>query len=757
MSTIVTPSSEQESRPAAPTDARRRFELLQDCRELVISRLARVVGEALGAMGEELSGLAMKSKDEIEKIALLDAMSVVRQHRTEIELRFRRAFTEVFERRLFNDAAQAASDDYSGHELSLVDEDVLQARFAVDRLVNKARGKLDPDEVLGVRARLGALIERDWFDEQKHPAAPEAVFEALKTALDGIAPAREVQTALLEAFEPHVSANLNTVYSTVNERLRSNQVLPRIRPQVEVTAAGAKSADRARDPAANARAAGEEHAGSGAGQGNAAPGLAQTAIAREVESVLSQLALGSAGSRASATKMLSDPETFAVADLPIPSVEPPLLEALSHVQSKATGAPVIASELFADLAERARDKGSALDQLTVEIVSMVFDYIYADKRLADVVKQQLLRLQVVAIKAALIDRSFFARRQHPMRRLIDRISEVAADPDAELAAGAELVEGIESTVEWVLQSFDRDLSVFDEARERVEQLAREESGRRAERLAQVTREAQRAEEVLHARAVARAAIADRIDPDTPQFLRDFLDAWWSRVLAELKVGVEGTPLEAKDALAVCEGLIWSVAPKIPEEVARLAGLLPRMISGMAAGLRIVGMPEDARQAFTNELLAAHTAAIGAAKASAAAAASAARRETNLKMRSDGRIQFSPMLPPSEPQRVEPPTVEAQSIMLGELRRGDSIEVDATGSGEFLSYRLAWISPAHKLYVLSRYPEGAMAMDRAQLAALFDTDRARLLEQHSSVDRAIESIGVRPEDEARHEASENAQA
>lgn len=758
MSTIATPSRDQESQPAAaaaPTDTRRRFELLQDCRELVISRLARVVGEALGAMGDELSGLAVRSKDELEKAALLDAMSVVRQHRTEIELRFRRAFTEVFERRLFTDAVPATQDDDDERELSLVDDDVLQARFAVDRLVQKARGKLDPDEVLGVRARFGALIERDWFDEQKHPAAPEAVFEALKAALDEIAPKREVQTALLEAFEPHVSANLNHVYSSVNERLKANQVLPRIRPQVEVSAAQARAAAEAADKHGTAdgvRAPGE-HGGDGAPATGSAS--AQTPFAREIESVLSQLALGSAGSRASATKLLSNPETFAVADLPIPTVEPPLLEALSHVQSAASGAPVIASELFADLTARAREKGSALDQLTVEIVSMVFDYIYADKRLADVVKQQLLRLQVVAIKAALIDRSFFARRQHPMRRLIDRITEVAADPDAELAPGAELVKGIEYTVEWVLQNFDRDLAVFDAARERVEKLANEEADRRTERLAQITREAERTEQVLHAQAVARALIADRMDPDTPEFVRAFLDKWWSRVLAELQVGVEGATLTPKDALAVCEGLIWSVAPKLPEEVSRLAALLPRMIGGMATGLRIVAMPEADRQAFINELLAAHTAAIGAAKASAAAAASAARRESNLRMRADGRIQFSPVLPPSEPQRVDPPTVEARSILLGELKRGASLEVDTIGSGEFLTYRLAWISPAHKLYVLSRYPQGAIAMDRAQLAALFDTNRARVLEQHSSVDRAIESIGSEPE--APPERAQDAEA
>jgi len=115
------------------------------------------------------------------------------------------------------------------------------------------------------------------------------------------------------------------------------------------------------------------------------------------------------------------------------------------------------------------------------------------------------------------------------------------------------------------------------------------------------------------------------------------------------------------------------------------------------------------------------------------------------MRSDGRIQFTPVLPPSEPVRVDPPTVEARSVMLGDLRRGDALEVDSDGSGTFRVFKLAWISPAQRLYVLSRFPEGAVSVDRAQLAAMFDAGRARLAERFSALDRAIESIASQEPD------------
>ena len=238
MNSVTETPQQNASDRGVPEDARKRFELLEDCRELVISRLSKVIGEALAKMGEELAGLAIKAKDTEEQRALMDAVSVVRQHRAEIELRFRRSFSDVFERRMFNKAPAAAAAAGEPEELALVDDSVMQAKLAVDRLVHRARGRLDPDEVLGVRARLAALLERDWFEEGQHPASPEAIFEALKASLKELAPKADVQAALLDAFEPHVSANLNVVYSTVNERLKANRVLPKIRAQVAVQRGG---------------------------------------------------------------------------------------------------------------------------------------------------------------------------------------------------------------------------------------------------------------------------------------------------------------------------------------------------------------------------------------------------------------------------------------------------------------------------------------------------------------------------------------
>ncbi len=736
----VSPRADADADGGVPGDKRKRYELLQDCREMVVSRLCKVVHEALARMADDLTGAALKSCRRDEQQALMDAIAIVRQNRDEIETSFRRAFMDCFERRLFGKQSPAGAGNaaFDG-ELSLVDDAVITDKLAVDRIVHRTRGKLDPDEVLGIRARLAALMDRDWFDEAQHPASPEAVFESLKDALAKVAPRPEVQSALLDAFEPHVSANLNGVYSTVNDRLKAQRVLPRIRPQVAVQAASRRARTDAPDGAAAAGGPVGAIADGVGALGDAHAMMASAyhpALAARVDAAIAQLAQGAPAARMSAARLLTDPATFGVADLPLPSVKPPLLDALSRLQD-ASGVPA-GPQIFNALVERARDTGSPLDQLTVEIVSLVFDYIYADTRLADTIKQQLLRLQVVAVKAALIDRSFFARRQHPMRRLIDRISEIAADPDADVGAGSPLVQGLTATVDEILAQFDRDLQIFEAALERIEDVAQRETARRSESIARLAREAERKDALAAATAQTRTALEERLDETTPAFVREFLLDWWARAAAEASLPEEGGEPRGADALQIAEALIWSIAPKTPEEVPRLAALLPKLINGLMRGVRRLGMPDAQRETFFNELLRAHTRGIEAAKQAQAARVNVVRAASRIRMRSDGAILYTPPRVAQAPVAAAPASLPHDPAAPALPVRGDEIELDGD-AGTTSRFRVAWVSPSRKLYILSRYPDETRTLQHGELADLFVRGRARIVERRATVDRVIDHL------------------
>lgn len=714
---------------AEPIDPRRRMQLLEDCRDVVVSSLGRVISEALDRMSDELVAVAMKEGRREAQQALLEAVAVVRHHREDIELRFRKSFADVMERRLFNRGERPVAGD-PAQELAILDDAAVEGRIALERLAQRSRSRLDADQVLGIRARLAALLDRDWFEENDHPASPEAVFDALRSALDQLAPAVEVRTALLQAFEPHVSAGLNLVYSNINERLRNNRILPTIKPRVTV--------------APDSRAPGDAAAVSAAPVAPAAPAGAMPAGpvgADAFEGLMRQISAGLPSARRSAARMLSDPASFGMADLPMPSAEPPLIEALNTLQSMPDGSGGADGATVSKLLDQARAKGSALDQLTIEIVSLVFDYIYGDRRLPDLVKQQLLRLQVVAMKAALIDRSFFARRQHPMRRLIDRISDMATDPDADIGAGSGLVGGIAAIVDWIIEHFDTDLATFEEAIDRLELLAHTEAQRRAVRMAELVREAERLEALSQAQDEAGAEIALRVDAVTPAFVREFLYRWWVRALACARVDPGDTENGWDAGLRTGELLVWSVAPKSPDDIPRLAALLPKLIGSLMKGLQRAGMEVPDRERFFNELLQWHTRAIQDAKLSVGRPRPAAATAPREGAAGDpGSAAPAPRVAGTTAGAVagSPPPSGPGEARVDALQRGDVIEIDE-GDGASHALRLSWISPSRGLYVLTRFPDVGRSFSRAELVALFDCGRAHRAQAGSALDRAIEAI------------------
>src|SRR5690606_8533139 len=193
--------------------------------------------------------------------------------------------------------------------------------------------------------------------------------------------------------------------------------------------------------------------------------------------------------------------------------------------------------------------------------------------------------------------------------------------------------------------------------------------------------------------------------------------WWADVLAFARVDGNDPQVEFKRVLRLAEHLLWSVAPKGAEEIARLASMLPHLINGLLKGLQVVNPPDDEREAFFNELLAWHTQAIADAKKAGEAARN--RGRSPVRLHEDGSVEFrrpsSVVLPVAE-------TVVVERSAVDELERGCLLDFDE--GDQTLRVKLAWISPSRKLFALSRYPDFARSLTRAEFAALFDAQRVR---------------------------------
>ncbi len=740
-------TGESHSSSAVPAKMRKRYELLDECRELIIGKLGDALTDAVRKVSESLAAAATNSGDVKEQALFLEAASVVRANQMEIATRFQRSFKDVFERRLFaaqHPEEEAAAPEIDMSQLTLVSDDDVTSRLAVEKLVHRSKSRLNPDEVLGMRARMGALLDREWFDEDKQPGSPADVFDALKSTLAALSPTPDVAAALLDAFEPFMSNNLNEAYGKVNQRLVAHQILPKIRPVLQ-RANGQNKTPKASEILEGVSRQDGVASHEGGGYASDMPHSAMDPMfmtAQAFQGLLENLQRGMPIARQQTVRMLTDEASFGLLDLPFPEASAPLLDAVGHIQSSTISMPGSGRQQLGSLKEQVQEKGSALDKLTVDIVELVFDYIYSDHRLADPIKQQLLRLQVVAVKAALLDRSFFAKRQHPLRRVLDQITELGCDPDVDPNQDSSLVTSVSTIVTDIVTNFESDLVVFENALSALQAVSIDEEGRRAVWLETKTAEGELEEQRVEALDEYRRILSQRVDNHSPDFLREFLYRWWSPVLAAARVRPDAA-FDEHRGLSLAEMLLWSVTPKQPEEVPKLASLLPQLITGVIKGLGMVECPQPERELFFNELLKIHTRAIDAAKTAPVLRADGtstrpgipARPISNFVMTATGEVKFNAPAMPHDSPGASAPTVSLRDALIDALDRGVRLDV-MEDSGEINRYKLAWISPSKKLYLLSRYPHEPVSLSRNDLAAWLEMGKARVADDDSIIGKAI---------------------
>ncbi len=98
---------------------------------------------------------------------------------------------------------------------------------------------------------------------------------------------------------------------------------------------------------------------------------------------------------------------------------------------------------------------------TLDLVGMLFDHVLADSKPSSTTHSLLTKLQVPILKVAIKDKSFFSKRNHPARQLLNSIAENGmfwADGDDVDQA---LVERMQMVVDRITADFDNDVGVFE--------------------------------------------------------------------------------------------------------------------------------------------------------------------------------------------------------------------------------------------------------------------------------------------------------
>ena len=258
--------------------------------------------------------------------------------------------------------------------------------------------------------------------------------------------------------------------------------------------------------------------------------------------------------------------------------------------------------------------GNRVDQtdgVTIDIVAMLFDQIFGDKRVPEALKALIGRLQIPVVKVAVLDKRFFSKKSHPARRMLDTLGEFALGLEDTFDAASPLYQRIEQIIARLLEEFVDNVDIFETLHEELLAVIRDENKRAEDSAREMARKIAYKERLEVGKAMAQLEIKSRAQASRlPQLVQRFLADEWMKLLL-LTYARHGQESDAwKSALDTMDHLIWSVTfkPSV-EDRRKLAHVLPGLLKRLQVGLQSMGTPEDKRKQFFSKLMRMHTKAM----------------------------------------------------------------------------------------------------------------------------------------------------
>jgi hypothetical protein len=494
----------------------------------------------------------------------------------------------------------AASDDLG---FSLVDNEVLEEEIAVTSMIEKANN-LFQSPLFALNKRLGALAERENVETADNPLAHPALCNAFVEALKPLNLGFTIKLLSFKLFDQAVLSGMGKLYYDLNNFLVNEGVLPTLTRNIKrsSSASGAVS-----------------HLGGGfQGQGGPADEDMDEnqhaymemfqGMQRLLEGWRTQMGFpalpGGGGGLAYGKGPAMDTGE--------------VLSALSALQAPAAVEAQAGEGLKVFIAEQLL-KGEARsiarpDEDIIDMVALIFDFILEDRNLPDPVKGVIARLQIPVIKVAMLEKSFFGRKNHPVRLLLNALAQGGVGLDAsDSVTDTPMFKKIESIVNRVLDEFDQNVGLFSDLLDEFMAFMEKEFQRSRvaeERTRQVT---QSKEQLQLAKRKIAYEIASRLEgKPVPAAVRSFLYNTWKDVLVLAYLRRDKQAGDWDVALEVMDKLIWSVIPpRDPTTRKAIIQTIPKLIKAIRAGLESISLDPQSVANAVKELEASHVTCLSA--------------------------------------------------------------------------------------------------------------------------------------------------
>jgi len=684
--------------------------LIPRIRELMRSRMRAGVEDGIRSMQDNMLESSKDSRTAEDHRLVLQTLDYVAREKRSLIDTFEKELLALYDEKLgWLRGDPTAAGPRAFGQFDILDDQVFAQQVALKKLVQKTLEEIDKTDLVCVEVRLRELFETS-IDGARNPAGPGTALKAAQRACAAGPEDEAVQAALLNALQPHLAAGLTGLYRELNDVLLGAGLRTDYRPTIERDTSNRV----ARRPA---------DSGMTVSQVLSLRELMpdRTSSPLDLREIFAALLAGPVAHREYGARVLADQDHSLYAGAMEMPVSEQLLESLQLVQQAAL-ADAAMPDLRAVVSGMAEAGAHPLDQLTGELVGVVFDFLLTDRGLPDSIKNEVARLQIVALKSALLDRSFFARREHPLRAMLDEVVRLGSDPTLDTRPESHFVMGLRSVVDQLIADFEADLALFDAAAARLRNLAAEAAAEAEKSLAEMTASLMAEERLAHLRSTAAEAVAPRVRADAPAFLRSFLLETWPLALADARFHGPTDDALWEERLRLVDTLQDSVRPRLRHELPPFVGTLPGLVRAVQEGIRVAGMPQDAARAFMDELMAAHTAVLQMRAVSVPSAAQTGEAS-------------------AAPAKTDTVAFERPGAAAVQLQRGDMVSL-TNGDGGSQTAKLLWVSPGRSRYLFGLGGNGgARAMTGEEVAAALANGRLTMLQSGDVLDRAFASFNA----------------
>ncbi|UZR27657.1 DUF1631 domain-containing protein [Methylococcus mesophilus] len=524
--------------------------LAAQLRTIFEAGFGQLLQDLYAQIDDELFKLSDKADSSALQALYFDAMRQVRRDKTTMLACCLREVLDGDER-FWNPAEDPSAPppamtpgDPAARGLVLLENDALEIELAVTNAAQKT-AFLFHDALGQLELRLAALRAHPAGSLPTHPFAPEALCHAFTASLSGLPVDIRVTLLILKLFDRHVLCKMGPTYRRMNDLLAEHGVLPdaSLAPKTKISAM----------PNQDSTPSG--------------PCSTEQDDEDQLNDLLQLLSLWKRriGTSPSLSNAQADGKHFDAGEI---------VNALSLLQQNTralasdecdTGARIplpkqsLVDQLAKLLPDGERRRLGQFEEDVIDMVSMIFDFILEDRNLPDPVKALIARLQIPVVKVAIIERSFLAKKTHPLRLLLNALAQAGVGLDSGDKKDLVVLKKIEEVVYRILTEFDEDTRLFAVLLEDFSAFVEHEC-KGVTTMEERTRQAAVSQERLAlAKRAAAVEITARVErqPLPPALVSLLLNAW-KDVLVIAYLRREKEPGDWAEAIAIMDRLIaWA--------------------------------------------------------------------------------------------------------------------------------------------------------------------------------------------------------